>query len=109
MSYYIYRTVNLGRGSAANKRYIKLKVMVPLTYTLLRKDNSHAMRWQIQDWWRSSRSKPTLEWKLHMYAAEWKALSRGLRLLGPEGRSMYAWLNAHSIRVYKEVSRGDAP
>lgn len=97
--------IDFGSGSGAMRMWNKLDALMPAVKHLLLLEGQPG-QWRIlRDWQRSVYYRvPELKnsWVMELDGEQWAALSRGLRHLGPRGRSMMAWINNHSMNTYPD-------
>lgn len=96
--------IPLGNGSAALTRHTKLHALLILGKQRLRAignpDDARAVyMWQLTSRYRIVEAP---HWTLELNGEEWQALSRALRCIGREGRSMLAWLSIRKVDTHGE-------
>ena len=96
-------TIDLGTGSTANDRWIRLDNMVRELVRQFRQDLLYEYATVLVDWRKTLRYRiqEANHWTLELEPDEWQALSSGLRGMtgAPEYSSMYQWLNIHKVQA----------
>ncbi len=94
--------IDFGSGSRARTMWEQLHAILYTARNQLRARGNNSDARLLYDWQQTYQYKvvEAPHWIMELSGEEWQALSRGLRLAGTSGRSMYAWIMRHKVDTY---------